>query len=50
MAAALLQQALPFLDEPIVDYLDRYVEDAGEDPDVDVMADVVRPMLESAVV
>lgn len=49
-AAELIHSALPALDEPIVDYLDRYISDAGEDPDVVVMDDVVRPMLESAVV
>ncbi|PKI85290.1 hypothetical protein MVES1_000836 [Malassezia vespertilionis] len=49
MAAVLLREALPSLDEPIVTYLDQYIQDAGEDPDVSVMDDVVRPMLESAV-
>ena len=49
-AAAILREALPSLDEPIVTYLDRYIYDAGEDPTVDVMDDVVRPMLESAVI
>ena len=49
-AAAILREALPSLDEPIVTYLDRYIYDAGEDPTVDVMEDVVRPMLESAVI
>ena len=44
-AAAILREALPSLDEPIVTYLDRYIYDAGEDPTVDVMEDVVRPML-----
>lgn len=50
MAAALLREALPQLDEPIVAYLDRYIEDAGEDPEVDVMAQAVCPILESVVV
>ncbi|WFD34547.1 hypothetical protein MCUN1_001388 [Malassezia cuniculi] len=50
MAAELIHSALPSLDEPIVEYLDQYIRDAGEDPDVHVMDDVVRPMLESAVV
>lgn len=49
-AAVLLKEALPSLDEPIVTYLDRYIQDAGEDPSVDVMRDVVHPMLESAVI
>lgn len=49
-AAALLREALPSLDEPIVSYLDRYIQDAGEDQSVDVMRDVVHPMLESAVI
>ncbi|KOS15050.1 positive effector protein gcn20 [Malassezia pachydermatis] len=49
-AAALLREALPSLDEPIVVYLDRYIEDAGEDPTVNVMSDVVEPMLKSAVI
>ncbi|WFD30566.1 hypothetical protein MSPP1_001587 [Malassezia sp. CBS 17886] len=50
MAAALLREALPSLDEPIVEYLDQYIEDAGDDPSVSVMEDVVRPMLESALI
>ena len=50
MAADLIRSALPSLDEPVVEYLDLYVQDAGEDPSVSVMEDVVRPMLESAVV
>ncbi|WFD26541.1 hypothetical protein MNAN1_001524 [Malassezia nana] len=50
MAAALLREALPQLDEPIVVYLDRYIQDAGEDPEVDVMDQAVCPILESAVV
>lgn len=49
MAAALLREALPSLDEPIVTYLDQYVQDAGEDDTVSIMDDVVQPMLESAV-
>lgn len=50
MAAELIHSALPTLDEPVVEYLDQYIRDAGEDPDVLVMEDVVRPVLESAVV
>lgn len=50
MAAELIHSALPALDEPVVEYLDQYICDAGEDPDVLVMEDVVRPVLESAVV
>lgn len=49
MAAVLLREAFPSLDEPIVAYLDQYIDDAGEDEDVSVMDDIVRPMLESAV-
>lgn len=49
-AAALLREALPSLDEPIVTYLDSYIENAGEDPTINVMRDVVEPMLESAVI
>ena len=49
MAAALVRAAFPSLDDPIVEYLDHAVEDAGEDPSVSVMDEVVRPMLESAV-
>ncbi|WFC96522.1 hypothetical protein MBRA1_003183 [Malassezia brasiliensis] len=49
MAAALVRAAFPSLDDPIVEYLDHAVEDAGEDPSVSVMDEVVRPMLESVV-
>ncbi|WFD03345.1 hypothetical protein MOBT1_002034 [Malassezia obtusa] len=49
MAAALLHESFPALDEPVVEYLDHVVNDAGEDPSVSVMDEMVRPILESAV-
>ncbi|KAN0060930.1 hypothetical protein ACQY0O_006664 [Thecaphora frezii] len=48
MAAALIRSALPNLDEPVVDYLDGYINDAAEDPNEKLFESVVKPMLESA--
>ncbi|GAC92495.1 ATPase components of ABC transporters with duplicated ATPase domains [Pseudozyma hubeiensis SY62] len=47
-AATLIRQALPQLDDPVVDYLDGYIDDAADDPTEDLFESVVRPMLESA--
>ncbi len=49
-AADILHRALPSLDEPIVSYLNGYVEDVAQDLDAgqDLMEDVIKPMLQSA--
>lgn len=47
-AATLIRRALPQLDEPVVDYLDGYINDAAEDPTENLFETVVKPMLESA--
>ena len=48
MAATLIRSALPELDQPVVDYLDGYINNAADDPTEDLFHTVVRPMLESA--
>lgn len=46
----LLTSALPSLDGPVAEYLAGYIDDVATDldPGQDMMADIVRPMLESA--
>ncbi|WFD00440.1 hypothetical protein MYAM1_003189 [Malassezia yamatoensis] len=50
MAAKLLRAEFPALDEPIVSYVDHAIQDAGEDMTINVMQDIIRPILESVVV
>lgn len=47
-AATLIRKALPKLDDPVVEYLDGYINDAADDPTEDLFETVVKPMLESA--
>ncbi|WFD44505.1 hypothetical protein MPSI1_003173 [Malassezia psittaci] len=50
MAAKLLRAEFPALDEPIIEYVDHAIEDAGEDTSINVMQDIIRPILESAII
>ncbi|GAC74180.1 ATPase component of ABC transporters with duplicated ATPase domains, partial [Moesziomyces antarcticus T-34] len=47
-AATLIRKALPKLDDPVVEYLDGYINDAADDPTEDLFETVVKPMLGSA--